>query len=73
MLREPDLRGAGIATIVCGAWWVLMYVFVFAEDASGGDAKGSFQRPAQIVNGVWVVVLAACAAHVPVRRRRALR
>ena len=59
--REGGLELLGIATYVCGGAWIFLYGLVtigFASTTMDG-LKGSFQRPAQVVFGVWVAILAA--------------
>ena len=65
--RDPELRVLGIATYVCGVAWVLCYGFITVGFVSAtlDGLKGSFQRPAQVVLGVWVALLAAALASVP--------
>lgn len=59
--READLELLGIVTYVCGGAWIFFYGLVTIGFVSPTmDAvKGSFQRPAQVVFGVWVALLAA--------------
>ena len=65
--RDPELRVLGIATYVCGVAWVLCYGFVAVGFVSAtlDGLKGSFQRPAQLVFGVGLALLAAALASVP--------
>jgi hypothetical protein len=65
--RDAELRVLGVATYVCGVAWILCYGVIAVGFASAtlDDVKGSFQRPSQVVFGVWVAVLAAALASVP--------
>ncbi len=57
----------GVASYVCGVAWILCYGFIAVGFASAtlDGVKGSFQRPSQVVFGVWVALLAAALASVP--------